>query len=82
MSKIRTFFIIGIIFLLFTGVLAVLGYMMGNSSLVALSELFVIISMVFMLWGYVVTLESINGHVSENVELMKVLINTIEKGNK
>lgn len=80
MSKIRTFFIIGIVFLLFTGVLAIIGVMTGNSSLVALSELFVIISMVFMLWGYVVTLESINGHVSENVELMKVLINIIEKG--
>ncbi|OPX69958.1 MAG: hypothetical protein A4E38_01541 [Methanoregulaceae archaeon PtaB.Bin108] len=80
MSKIRTFFIIGIVFLLFTGVLAILGVVTGNSSLVALSELFVIISMVFMLWGYVVTLESINEHVSENVELMKVLINTIEKG--
>jgi len=38
--------------------------------------------MVFRLWGYVVTLESIDGHVSQNVELMKKLIDTLEKGNK
>jgi len=82
MSKIRTFFVIGIVFLILTGVLAILGVFMQNSSLLTLSELFVIVSMVFMLWGYVVTLESIDGHVSQNVELMKKLIDTLEKGNK
>lgn len=82
MSKIRTFFIIGIVFLLLTGVLAILGVFMQNSSLLTLSELFVIVSMVFMLWGYVVTLESIDNHVSQNVELMEKLLHTMEERKK
>lgn len=82
MSKIRTFFIIGILFLLCTGILGLAGIFMAIPSLLALSELFVIISMIFMLWGYVVTLEGIDRNVARNVELMESLVNTLEKGRR
>ncbi len=82
MSKTRIFFIIGILFLLITSVLTVLGVVTSNPILMLLSGPCMIISLIFMLWGYVVILESINEHMSRNVELMEALVNTLEKGNR
>jgi len=82
MSKIRTFFIIGIIFLFLTAVFGIMGAFTRYSQLMALSELFVIISMIIKLWGYVVTLENIDRNVTRNVEMMQSLVDAFEKKNR
>ena len=79
MSKIKKFFAIGVVFLLLTGIVALIGFFQGNSSLLALSELFVIASMIFMFWGYVLTLDNIDKNVARNVELMKSLFDTLKE---
>ncbi|OPX67100.1 MAG: hypothetical protein A4E37_01577 [Methanoregulaceae archaeon PtaB.Bin056] len=82
MSKIRTFFLIGLIVLLIGIVIGFIGMIVPGSSLLASSQFFLIVSMIIMLWGYVITLDNIDRNVTRNVELMESLLDTLGKGQK
>ena len=82
MSKIRTFFLIGLLVLLIGVVLGVVGMFTADTNLLASSQFFLIVSMIIMLWGYVITLDNIDKNVARNVELMKSLLDTMDKGQK
>jgi len=82
MSKIRTFFLIGLLVLLIGVVVGVVGMFTADTNLLASSQFFLIVSMIIMLWGYVITLDNIDKNVARNVELMKSLLDTMGKGQK
>jgi len=82
MSKIRTFFLIGLLVLLIGIVVGIIGMFMSDTSILASSQFFLIISMIIMLWGYVITLDNIDRNVARNVELMESLLDTMRKGQK
>jgi len=82
MSKIRTFFSIGLLVLVVGVIIGLAGMVMPDPNLLASSQFFLIVSMIIMLWGYVITLDSIDRNVARNVELMESLLDTMGKGQK
>ncbi|HPD11530.1 MAG TPA: hypothetical protein PLN56_11115 [Methanoregulaceae archaeon] len=82
MSKIRTFFLIGLLVLFIGVVIGVIGMFVPDTTMLASSQFFLIVSMIIMLWGYVITLDNIDKNVARNVELMESLLNTMGKGQK
>ncbi len=82
MSKIRTFFLIGLLVLFIGVVIGVIGMFVPDTTMLASSQFFLIVSMIIMLWGYVITLDNIDKNVARNVELMESLLNTMGKGHK
>ena len=82
MSKIRTFFLIGLLVLFIGVVIGVIGMFVPDTTMLASSQFFLIVSMIIMLWGYVITLDNIDKNVARNVELMESFLNTMGKGHK
>ena len=82
MSKIRTFFLIGLLVLFIGVVIGVIGMFVPDTTMLASSQFFLIVSMIIMLWGHVITLDNIDKNVARNVELMESLLNTMGKGQK
>lgn len=82
MSKIRTFFSIGLLVLLVGVIIGVVGMVMPDPTLLASSQFFLIVSMIIMLWGYVITLDNIDKNVTRNVELMESLVGVLGKEKK
>lgn len=82
MSKIRTFFLIGLLVLFIGVVIGVIGMFEPDTTMLASSQFFLIVSMIIMLWGYVITLDNIDKNVARNVKLMESLLDAMGKGQK
>ena len=82
MSKIRTFFLIGLLVLFIGVVIGVIGMFVPDTTMLASSQFFLIVSMIIMLWGYVITLDNIDKNVARNVKLMESLLDAMGKGQK